>query len=177
MADKHRGRGAPRHGGWWFLAAIVLLYLIVGWLDPRLSAASFSRFVSTTTELLPVFGVMFLLLWLFNRYARPGQVVKHLGRAAGMRAWLFSIGAGILSIGPAYLWYPVLGTLRSEGLRPGLAAAFLYSRAIKIPMLPLMAYYFGMSYATLFVVCVLLFSAIVGAAMERWEGQRLELPR
>jgi uncharacterized membrane protein YraQ (UPF0718 family) len=76
-----------------------------------------------------------------------------------------------------YLWYPVLGQLRSKGLSPGLAAAFLYSRAIKIPMLPFMAHYFGASYSALFVICVLLFSVLSGAAMERLAEQRQGGPR
>jgi len=53
-------------------------------------------------------------------YVRSGQIVKQ--------------DAGILTMGPMYPWYPVLGTFRSGGIRPGLAAAFLYSRAIRIPM-------------------------------------------
>jgi uncharacterized membrane protein YraQ (UPF0718 family) len=172
MADgMNPGRGAARRGGWWFLGAMLLLHLVVGWLDPTLFKASLAGFVSTLTDLLPLFAVMFLMLWLFNRYVRPGQVMKQLGRAGGMRGWIFSVGAGVLSMGPMYLWYPVLGQLRSEGLRPGLAAAFLYSRAIKIPMLPFMAHYFGASYSALFVVCVLLFSVLGGAAMERLERQ------
>ena len=86
MADEKKpGRGAPRQGGWRFLGAMLLLYLVVGWLDPALFEASLAGFVSTLTDLLPLFGVMFLLLWLFNLYVRPGQVMKQLGRAGGMR--------------------------------------------------------------------------------------------
>jgi uncharacterized membrane protein YraQ (UPF0718 family) len=170
MADQtDRGPGAPQRGGWWFLAAMLLLHVIVGWLDPALGAASIARFVSALTDLLPLFVVMFLLLWLFNLYIRPGPIVKRLGRAAGIRGWVLSVAAGVLSMGSMYLWYPLLGQLRSQGLRPGLAAAFLYSRAIKIPMLPFMAHYFGAAYSALFVICVLLFSVLGGAAIERLE--------
>jgi hypothetical protein len=48
-----------------------------------------------------------------------------------------------------------------------LAAAFLYSRAVKIPLLPFMAYYFGGLYTGLFVVCILVFSVINGLIMQR----------
>jgi uncharacterized membrane protein YraQ (UPF0718 family) len=172
--EKSGGQGAGRRGGWWFLAAMVVLQLVVVWLDPGLGEASAVRFLSTLTDLLPLFGVMFLLLWLFNLYVRPGMFVKRLGRKAGLKGWAFSIGAGALSMGPMYLWYPVLGQLRAEGLRPGPAAAFLYSRAIKVPMLPFMAHYFGASYMALFVVCILLFSVLNGVAMERLAKPRHE---
>ena len=82
----------------------MLLYLIVGWLDPALFEASLTGFVSTLTDLLPLFGMMFLLLWLFNLNVRSGRVMKQLGRAGGMRGWIFSVGAGVLSMGPMYLW-------------------------------------------------------------------------
>ena len=70
-------------------------------------------------------------------------------------------------MGPMYLWYPLLGELNKEGLRPGLAAAFLYARAVKIPLLPFMIHYFGALYTGLFVVCILVFSVVNGLLMER----------
>jgi uncharacterized membrane protein YraQ (UPF0718 family) len=75
------------------------------------------------------------------------------------------------------LWCPILGELRSQGLKTGLAAAFLYSRAIKIPMLPFMAHYFGASYSAIFVIRVLVFSVLGGAAKEGFEQQRPAGPR
>lgn len=163
-------KGARRKGGWWFLAAMVILHLLVHWLSPDLGTASLARFLSTLKTLLPLFGVMFVLLWLFNLFVRPGRVAQRIGRASGVRGWVLAIGAGVLSMGPMYLWYPVLAGLRARGLRPALAAAFLYSRAVKIPMLPFMAHYFGAAYTALFVLCILAFSVVSGAAMDWTRG-------
>jgi len=52
-------------------------------------------------------------------------------------------------------------------MRRGLIAAFLYSRAIKIPLLPLMIYYFW----TLFVVVLLPYIVIASIV----EGEIIEL--
>ena len=49
----------------------------------------------------------------------------------------------------------------------GMAAAFLYSRAVKIPLLPFMAHYFGSLYTVLFVVCIIVFSVVNGLIIQR----------
>lgn len=54
--------------------------------------------------------------------------------------------AGVLSAGPAYAWYTLLAGLRGQDMRRALVAAFLYARAVKLPLLPIMAHYFGMAY-------------------------------
>ncbi|MBL3601761.1 MAG: hypothetical protein JMN25_18175 [gamma proteobacterium endosymbiont of Lamellibrachia anaximandri] len=59
--------------------------------------------------------------------------------------------------------------LKAHGMRSSLLAAFLYSRAVKIPMLPLMVHYFGTLYTGLYVVNILLFSVLSGVIMEQLE--------
>ena len=61
----------------------------------------------------------------------------------------------------------VLKELMDSGMRSGLAAVFLYNRAIKIPLLPLMVYYFGI----LFVVVLLFYTLIASFA----QGKLIEI--
>jgi len=74
---------------------------------------------------------------------------------------------GILSSGPVYVWYPLLADLREEGMRDSLVAAFMYARAIKIPMIPLLVYYFGWNFTLLFTLYLLIFSVLNGLLVER----------
>ncbi|MEA3275135.1 MAG: permease [Pseudomonadota bacterium] len=148
---------------------MLLLHLIVRLVDPRLSAASLDGFAANLSRLLPLLGVMFLLLWLFNLFVKPQQVVRRLGQQSGPRGWMLAVLGGVISMGPMYLWYPMLGELRRQGLRSALAAAFLYSRAVKIPMLPFMVHYFGGLYTGLFVLSILLFSILSGLLLEQIE--------
>ena len=74
---------------------------------------------------------------------------------------------GMLSVGPVYPWYALLGDLQEKGMRNALIAVFLYSRAIKLPLLPLMIHYFGMAYTLVLVFCLALFAILNGVAMER----------
>ncbi|MEJ2315938.1 MAG: hypothetical protein P8Y83_03140 [Gammaproteobacteria bacterium] len=55
-------------------------------------------------------------------------------------------------------------------MRPALVAVFLYSRAIKLPLLPLMIHYFGLAYTLLLIAYLLLFSLLNGMAMKRLES-------
>jgi uncharacterized membrane protein YraQ (UPF0718 family) len=171
------GRGVKKGGGterlpsgragWRFLGAVLLLHLLVRLYDPLLSDASLRHFLTNLARLLPMLGVMLMLLWLFALWVEPRQVVERLGRQSGIGGWLLALSGGVISMGPMYLWYPVLGGLHRSGLRPALAGAFLYSRAIKIPLLPLMVHYFGGWYAGLFVLNILVFAVVSGLVTER----------
>jgi hypothetical protein len=78
--------------------------------------------------------------------------------------------AGILSTGPVYAWYAVLHDLRQKGMRASLVAAMLYSRAVKLPLLPLLVHYFGLGYTMVLALYLIGFSIIGGLLMERIGG-------
>ncbi|MBW1965627.1 MAG: hypothetical protein JRI40_10535 [Deltaproteobacteria bacterium] len=58
--------------------------------------------------------------------------------------------------------------LQDQGVRPGLIAVFLYSRAIKLSLLPLLIYYFGWSFSIVF-----LFYILIGTLVQGWLVDRL----
>ena len=58
------------------------------------------------------------------------------------------------------MWYPLLADLKSKGLNSGLIACFLYNRAIKIPFLPLMIFYFSLKYVLILTVVMVFMSVI-----------------
>jgi uncharacterized membrane protein YraQ (UPF0718 family) len=155
------------HRGWWFLLAVVVLHIGVNQINPALSTQSLGYFLKVINKLIPALVLMFILLWLFNLFIKPKQIKTWLGKQSGYKGWVFSILAGIISMGPMYLWYPLLGDLKKQGMQTSLLTAFLYSRAIKIPMLPFMVYYFGSLYTALFLINVIIFSFLSGIIMER----------
>lgn len=159
--------GSKRWSNWWFLAVVVGIYGIILLLDPKLGYPALAYFYHSLIRLLPFFGLMLLIMWLFNYFIRPQKIAKQLGGQSGLKGWLIAIASGVFSMGSMYLWYPLLADLNKHGLRPALAAAFLYSRAIKIPMLPFMVHYFGGLYTFLFVVFVLFFSVVSGVLVEK----------
>jgi uncharacterized membrane protein YraQ (UPF0718 family) len=80
------------------------------------------------------------------------MVSKYVGRGSGIKGWLLAIVTGLLSHGPIYVWYPLLKELKEQGMSNGLVAVFLYNRAVKIPLLPMMVACFGLK-----IVVILLF--------------------
>ena len=76
----------------------------------------------------------------------------------GIREWIIAIVAGILSIGPGYVWYPILKDLRDKGVEDRFLVAFLYNRAIKIPWLPMLIFYFGWTYSVVLLIVMVIAS-------------------
>jgi hypothetical protein len=69
-------------------------------------------------------------------------------------------------MGPIYAWYTALAELQQKGMRTAFVATFLYSRAVKIPLLPLMIYYFGPGYTIVLCLYLMVFSVINGILIE-----------
>jgi len=117
-------------------------------------------------KMLPVLVLVFVLIFLSNLLVTPGWVRKNVGRKSGRRGWVTAIIGGILSVGPVYVWYALLKDLRSKGMRTALIAAFLYSRGIKLPLLPLLIHYFGFAFTLILAGYLTLFSIITGILLE-----------
>jgi uncharacterized membrane protein YraQ (UPF0718 family) len=56
----------------------------------------------------------------------------------------------------------MLAELRKHGMKDSLIAAFLYNRAVKIPLIPVMIYYFGWLFTALIMIYMIAFSIING---------------
>ena len=124
-------------------------------------------FTQLLDKVLPALALVFVLFFAVDLLLDPKRVEKYLGRRSGIPGWLTAILAGILSTGPVYAWYAVLHDLRQKGMRTSLVAAMLYSRAIKLPLLPLLVHYFGLGYTIVLVSYLIGFSIIGGLLMER----------
>lgn len=152
---------------WLFLSAVILLYLILGLWDFQITVAALRVFLDLLKKVLPVLGIVFALTFFSNLLLNPKIVSRYLGKGAKSSGWPVAIIAGILSMGPIYLWYPLLGELKAKGMRDALIAVFLYNRAVKIPLLPVMIFYFGLRVVVILTVLMILFSIANGLIVER----------
>ena len=116
---------------------------------------------------------VFFLIFCATLFVRPQQILRYLGSDAGLRGYLVAAGAGIVSAGPIYLWYPMLADLSGKGMRRAYIATFLYARAIKIPLIPLMVYYFGVLFTVMFTLYLFVVSIPVGAITGRLSNRPL----
>lgn len=158
-------------GGWLFLALVLLLYGISASVDRTLTQKAVDEFIHLAHQMAPVLVWVFILIFTSNLLLSPKRIEKYLGRHSGLMGWLITLVAGILSTGPVYAWYSMLRELKQRGMKTSLMVAFLYSRAIKIHLLPLMIHYFGITYSLLLGFYLICFAVVSGVAMQALEGK------
>ena len=154
-------------GSWLFLIAVCLLYLIIGMFNIQPALAGLLAFWRLLRTIIPTLGIVFGLLFLSNLLIDNKTVVRYIGKGTRKGGWLIAIITGIISAGPIYLWYPLLSDLKEKGMREALIATFLYNRAVKIPLIPMMIYYFGHKLVVVLIVYMILFSLLNGLTAER----------
>lgn len=162
-------------GGWIFLAIVMLIYAVTVLLNSELTSRAITSFIQLLDKVFPVLLIVFILIFIVNLLLEPAWVKKYLGSQSGITGWLTAIIAGVLSTGPVYPWYALLKELREKGMKTSLVAVFLYSRAIKLPLLPMLVHYFGITYTLVLVGYLIVFSIASGFFMERIQGTDTEL--
>jgi len=164
------GKGSKYYGVY-FLASVLFLYLIVFLLEPGDAGRAIRISGDLLVHIAPVLAVILLFMAAITYSVNPKAVSRYVGKGSGIKGWVLAISTGILSHGPIYIWYPLLKDLRDQGMRKGLIAVFLYNRAIKLPLLPLMVYYFGLMFVVVLLLYMILASIIQGAIIDVMEGR------
>ena len=159
---------------WWrkylFLLVVAGCYVIVFLWDQSIALDALKLSGKLLYQLLPILILVFVLIFFSNLLIRPDWVKKHVGKESGVRGWVVAVIGGVLSVGPVYPWYALLKDLREHGMRTALVAVFLYSRGIKLPLLPIMVHYFGLAYTVILSAYLILFSLLGGVMIERALG-------
>ncbi|MCD6118160.1 permease [bacterium] len=159
-----------------FFLIVVLLYIISFLVDSGRTEKAVMHSLLLIVKILPVLVLVFLFMGLINFFIRPSKYVKLFGKESGLKGWAIALVLGVISHGSVYVWYPMLGELQEHGMRPALTAAFIYSRSIKIPLLPMMILYFGWKYTVIFIVYILIASVFEGFIMEKLMTKKMDLP-
>lgn len=159
--------GKRKLGGWLFLALVLLAHGLTALVDPGRAQQALAAFAAMLREVAPVLVLVVGLMYLAERFLSPARTRAWLGRGSGLRGWLLALAAGVVSTGPVYSWYALLAELRTKGMRTALVAVVLYARAIKLPLLPLLAHYFGLGYMLLLSLFIAAFAIVNGLVLER----------
>ena len=155
--------------GIYFLSSVVLLYVVLFFPQSENIQKSLKTSCDMFIQICPALFLIILLMGIVNYFVNPKTVSKYVGEGSGIKGWLLAISTGILSHGPIYAWYPLLRDLRNQGMKIGLITTFLYSRAIKIPLLPLMVYYFGIPFVVILTVYMMIASIVQGRIVQMIE--------
>lgn len=141
---------------------VILLYFILGWFDFDLIKNGFLYTFNIFLKIIPILFLLVFINFLINKYFDSKLIVKYLGKESGFKGWVLAIISGILVSGPPYILFPLLKDLKKKGMSNALLAVFLYNRNVKIPFLPVMIYYFGLTYTIIVSFYIILFSIFNG---------------
>ena len=151
---------------WKFLIIVLIIYFVLFFINFELFETSLIFFLGILKKIIPIFALVFVLMSITNYFVTPQFILKHMKRK-GIKKWVFVVVGGILSTGAVYMWYPLLADLKDKGLSLGLIATFLYNRAIKIPLLPLMIFYFSLKYVLVLTLIMIFISVIQGITINK----------
>lgn len=164
MKEAHKPKN---RSGWIILIITLLLYVITVFLDVSMARLAFNKSLNIVKVVGPILLIVFFLMSMLNTFIKPKSIVRYLGKESGFKGWVFALLGGILSHGSSYVWYPMLSELRKHGARDGLIVAFFYARAIKLPWLPVMVSYFGITFTLVLSVYILLGAWIQGLIVDK----------
>lgn len=153
---------------WFFCLISILLFITVYLVKPSLGLESWGYFTGLIVKIIPILLFIFILLFTSHLFIQPKFIVKYLGQKLSFTSWFLTIVGGIISSGPVYMWYPLLADLRKKGMKNSLIATFIYARAIKIPLLPMLIYYFSWLYVVILMIYMIIFSVINGLLVEKF---------
>jgi len=150
-------------GGMALFPVITLaLYAIIANIMPGKALLAIKSSMNVLFNMLIPLIMIFVLMFLINLFLNPAKVAKLLGKGSGFKGILLSAAAGIISTGPIYAWYPLLKDLREKGAGDSSITIFLYNRAVKPFLLPVMVAYFGWLYMSILTILMVLASVVIG---------------
>lgn len=168
MKENMRTKKSKGRSGLVMLGIVAIMYLVTFYVNADAGKEALTAGFQIVKMIAPILLVVFFLMALLNTFIDPKSISRHLGKESGARGWMIALLGGVLSHGPAYIWYPILSDLRKHGARDGLVIAFFYTRSIKLPWLPLMISYFGLAFTVILTVFV-----ILGAWIQGWIVDKL----
>jgi uncharacterized membrane protein YraQ (UPF0718 family) len=150
------------------LATVGCMYLLTFYFNPQAAQDALFAAFKILKMIIPILLVVFFLMALLHTFIDSKSISRHIGEQSGIRGWTIALVGGILSHGPAYVWYPMISDLRKGGAKDGLIVAFFYTRSIKLPWLPLMVSYFGLAFTVVLTFLVIVSAWIQGLIMNKY---------
>ena len=145
-----------------FPIVILIIYAVLFVIAPSKVGLAIKSSGTVFLSMIVPLSLVFVIMLLINLFLKPAAVAKFLGKGSGVKGVALSVAAGIISTGPIYAWYPLLKDLKEKGAGDSSIAIFLYNRAAKPFLLPVMVTYFGWLYVVTLIILTILASVVVG---------------
>ena len=148
-----------------FPVCVLVCYGILSVMDSQKALMAMRSSGNLLLSIVPLLILVFVIMLVLHLFVNPAQIVALFGKGLRIKGIVLSAVAGILSMGPIYAWYPLLKKFREEGAGNGPLAIFLYSRAVKPFLLPVMIAYFGWIYVVILTLLTVCASIAIGYFM------------
>lgn len=151
---------------WIFPVLVLIVYIILFFITPDNALIALKRSGKTVLSIIFPLCFVFIFMSVLNLFIKPAHIVKLIGKGTTFRGIILTTVAGIISMGPIFIWYGLLKELREKGVENSLLAIFLGNRALKPFLLPVMVSYFGWRYTLILSIFTILGAVSVGYAVD-----------
>lgn len=119
-------------------------------------------------EMMMIFPAVIIMMGLFSVWVEKEMIVKHLGKASGIRGIFISLFLGALPTGPLYIAFPIAAGLMKKGARISNVIVFLSAWAcIKIPQEIVELQFLGLEFMLLRLSLTIVLVIIMGIIIEK----------
>ena len=144
------------------LSVVLFIYLVLFIYNSNEIIKAFFIALHIFWKILAVLLTVVILNALIDFYFDMEKISDNFYKNKGIKNWSIALISGVLSMGPLYVWYPILYDFRKKGMPFGYIASFLYAKAVKIPFLPVLISYFGILYSVIFTLYIIIAAWIQG---------------
>ncbi len=123
-------------------------------------------------EMLLILPPAFVLIGLFDVWAKPKTIEKHLGEASGFRGYVWSILLAATTVGGVFVAFPVANALYHKGARFSMIMTYLTAASlVMIPMSIMEATILGVRFTVVRLLVslplVIVFSMVIEKLLNR----------
>lgn len=147
------------------LTSVLLVYGALYLVDSTKTAGALGYALGIMWDILPILGIIYVFMVAFN-FIPEKRLKASIQKTQGLTQYLILSLLGMISHGPIYAWYPLLSDLRKRGLTQGSVATYLFSKGIKLTMIPITAYYFGLPFTLVFSLTLFILSFVQGILVD-----------
>jgi uncharacterized membrane protein YraQ (UPF0718 family) len=145
---------------------VTALYLWAWAAAPAKAAAALSYGAHLFASVLIIIVAVFALTGLIQVKIGRDFISSLLGHDSGIKGLLIALACGTLMIGPAYVIFPLLMSIKRLGARWAVVAIVLVAWAIKPQMLPIEAQFLGFPFALVRTGLILIMAIPLGLLIE-----------
>ena len=153
---------------WVLLGIILIIAIILLSIFPDRKEPVINTLWDYFVEMMLILPAVMVILGLFAVWVSKEIVIKHLGKASGIKGIFLAIILGALPTGPLYIAFPMASILLKKGARISNIVIFLSSWAcIKMPQEMVELQFLGLRFMLLRLFLTIIFIIIMEIFIEK----------